>query len=261
MNSTNPGRGSRGPDVSQLQQRLNELGGALDVDGRFGPLTEAAVMGFQRKHGLASTGIVDDKTWVALGLKGNDSSTSKTPPPWYVYARKFLGKKESDPDFNKWMSSKWPLLGLDLKTIAKSYAAWCGLAMAVALSGVGLDYQHNGALARKWSSFGTEINWRVDGIPQGAVVQINHNLVCRDGSSGNHVSQANGDCSAADLMKPGATITLYGGNQGNSWKESDFSVKEICAVRWPKDVADYPKPPPVVTSKNCSTKNTGDSTQ
>lgn len=221
-----------------------------------------------------------DKAIGGEPVKPDKPDGERLPPPWYVYARKFLGKKETDPDFNKWMSSKWPMLGLDLKTIAKSYAAWCGLAMAVALSGVGLDYQRNGALAQKWATYGTEINWRVDGIPQGAVVQINHNLICRSGSSGNHVAVANGDCAPQDIfemvknssgvwvyknnppkLKPSATITLYGGNQGNTWKESDFNVKEICAVRWPKDSADYPKPPPVLKSNKCSSRSGSDSTE
>lgn len=49
------------------------------------------------------------------------------------------------------MSAQWPLVGLNLGTIAKSWSAWCGLAMAFALFGVGIDYQKNGALARNWA--------------------------------------------------------------------------------------------------------------
>lgn len=36
------------------------------VDGLFGPLTEGSVMFFQRRAGLAETGVVDQATWEAL---------------------------------------------------------------------------------------------------------------------------------------------------------------------------------------------------
>jgi len=199
----------------------------------------------------------------------------KKSPPWYLFALKFKGKNENDPQFNKEMSAQWKLFGMNLGTIAKSWAAWCGLAMAVALAGVGADYQKNGALARNWAAYDIEINWQQDGIPQGAIVQINH-VKCGSESS-NHVAQANGDCAAADLVemkkvtkkdkdgKPydvyvpqvraNANIDLYGGNQGNTWKVSTYSAKEICAVRWPKNVKDFPKPAPILKSLNCSSKN------
>lgn len=177
----------------------------------------------------------------------------KSPPPWYLFALKYKGKNENEPEFNKEMSAKWKLFGMNLGTIKESWAAWCGLAMAVALSGVGVDYAKNGALARSWAKYGVEINWKKDGIPQGAIVQINHSKC--GSSSSNHVAQANGDCTVLDLTKKNATIDLYGGNQGNTWKVSTYAVSEICAVRWPKDVKDYPKPDPILKSVNCSSKN------
>lgn len=36
-------KGSRGAEVAELQRRLNSEGAALNVDGIFGPLTEAAL--------------------------------------------------------------------------------------------------------------------------------------------------------------------------------------------------------------------------
>ena len=61
--------GSRGPAVAELQRRLNSKGATprLDVDGIFGPVTSAAVRGFQRSRGLTVDGIVGPKTWAALG--------------------------------------------------------------------------------------------------------------------------------------------------------------------------------------------------
>src|SRR5699024_3096406 len=56
-------RGSRGPQVVELQRRLNELGyNAGKVDGIFGPATYNAVVAFQRAKGLAVDGIVGKNT-------------------------------------------------------------------------------------------------------------------------------------------------------------------------------------------------------
>lgn len=179
-------------------------------------------------------------------------SDQKNSPPWYKVAKKFEGKNENDPEFAKIMVPQWKLFGMNLGTISQSWAAWCGLAMAVALSGVGVHYAKDGASAKNWDKEGIAINWKVEGIPQGAIVRLNHAYNCNS-ESNNHVSEANGDCSAEDLNKKEASIDLYGGNQDNTWKVSTYSVKEICSVRWPNDPK-YPKPGPVLKSLNCSSK-------
>jgi peptidoglycan hydrolase-like protein with peptidoglycan-binding domain len=60
--------GAHGPDVEHLQTRLNQDGATppLVVDGWFGPLTKAAVIAFQGRHGLATDGDVGLRTWGAL---------------------------------------------------------------------------------------------------------------------------------------------------------------------------------------------------
>jgi len=73
--------GSRGDDVRQIQTWLNmvrpEIPGnpILAVDGIFGPITQAAVIAFQRRFGLASDGIVGPITWGELVRQ------IQTPPP------------------------------------------------------------------------------------------------------------------------------------------------------------------------------------
>jgi len=65
-------RGEEGPEVKRVQERLNDLGykGAdgkpLAEDGKFGPNTEAAVIRFQKEHGLQGLGMVGPKTMTAL---------------------------------------------------------------------------------------------------------------------------------------------------------------------------------------------------
>lgn len=59
--------GSRGADVTYLQQRLTALGYKPGTaDGIFGSKTLAAVRAFQADHKLAVDGIVGPKTWAAL---------------------------------------------------------------------------------------------------------------------------------------------------------------------------------------------------
>ena len=60
-------RSAKGPDVRRLQERLNAHGARLRVDGDFGPATEQAVRAFQQGRGLDVDGKVGPRTWAALG--------------------------------------------------------------------------------------------------------------------------------------------------------------------------------------------------
>ena len=70
-------RGSIGPAVVKLQQRLTELGfDPNGIDGKFGPDTETAVKAFQQANGLAVDGIVGPITRAALQLDENGGQPS-----------------------------------------------------------------------------------------------------------------------------------------------------------------------------------------
>jgi len=61
------GRNTTAPvTVRSLQYLLNARGAKLTVDGLFGPKTKAAVIAFQRSHGLVASGVVRAGTWRAL---------------------------------------------------------------------------------------------------------------------------------------------------------------------------------------------------
>jgi putative chitinase len=74
-------RGSKGPDVLALQQRLKDRGfDPNGVDGNFGPGTEAAVRAFQQAKGLAVDGKVGPNTSAALqvGSAGGGEASGGT---------------------------------------------------------------------------------------------------------------------------------------------------------------------------------------
>jgi peptidoglycan hydrolase-like protein with peptidoglycan-binding domain len=76
------GQGQAGPQVRDLQQRLNALGAKLTVDGIFGPKTLAAVRAFQSARGLTVDGLVGPKTTAALRAtpKAKPKATPKATP-------------------------------------------------------------------------------------------------------------------------------------------------------------------------------------
>ena len=63
------GSGDVGDDVADVQQRLLVAGeniGTVELGGRFGPSTEAAVRAFQQRRGLLVDGVVGPETWGEL---------------------------------------------------------------------------------------------------------------------------------------------------------------------------------------------------
>jgi peptidoglycan hydrolase-like protein with peptidoglycan-binding domain len=67
VNGSNLALGSRGAQVTALQQALVKLGYQLGaVDGIFGTLTRSALLAFQADNELPTTGIADSATWAAF---------------------------------------------------------------------------------------------------------------------------------------------------------------------------------------------------
>ncbi|MEY4372940.1 MAG: hypothetical protein RL219_1709 [Actinomycetota bacterium] len=77
--------GARGDRVRRVQRALKARGYRVVVNGKYGPLTTAAVRNFQRARKMPVTGRVGPRTWKALGLHKPDpapttSTTSTTLP-------------------------------------------------------------------------------------------------------------------------------------------------------------------------------------
>ena len=62
----------KGDGVREIQNALNLCGYAVDIDGEFGPLTEAAVINFQEDNRLEADGVVGRMTWAALADAVNE---------------------------------------------------------------------------------------------------------------------------------------------------------------------------------------------
>lgn len=59
-------RNMGGDHVKELQRLLNRQGANLDVDGKFGPKTQAAVREFQERSRMPQSGVVDKRTLESL---------------------------------------------------------------------------------------------------------------------------------------------------------------------------------------------------
>ena len=68
--------GSTGDDVKKLQELLG-----VDVIGKFGPKTEAAVKGWQAAHGLTPDGVVGDATWAKMFAQPVVQAPTLAPQP------------------------------------------------------------------------------------------------------------------------------------------------------------------------------------
>ncbi len=99
--------GAAGPLVASLQRTLNARitpSPELTDDGDFGPMTETAVIAFQKAKGLEQSGIVGPETWEALGPLVE--SGPEAPTPDVVNAEVIAKESADDLDGPPFVASK-----------------------------------------------------------------------------------------------------------------------------------------------------------
>jgi hypothetical protein len=222
---------------------------------------------------FAETGNYASKTESALPLYDFEITAKRKPEPepvkssgafWMKAFNGLMGKKETDKSLQDLLVPYWKkLYGLGIKTLIGASAAFCGLGAGYIMYTNGLPVVKRGAAAKSWAGYGQAIDFKKNGLFEGAILHIDHDGDCKGDS--NHVTFEYGDCTAEDLAKPKAVITGRGFNQGNAVKDSLFPVKHICAARWPEkdnDGKPIPLPGPVKVSRNCGKiGKTGESTR
>jgi peptidoglycan hydrolase-like protein with peptidoglycan-binding domain len=82
-------RGSTGADVAEMQGLLQVCSYPVHRNGVFDEETEQAILAFQGRHRLQTTGRVDRVTWIVL--RGNTSALPTPPqqPSWFLNIRKW----------------------------------------------------------------------------------------------------------------------------------------------------------------------------
>jgi hypothetical protein len=99
--------GSRGDDVTRLQEKLKAHGYAVPVDGVFSDSTDKAVRAFQQKSGLTVDGRVGPGTWHALDT--SPDAGGKDSPVTGSLARLSVGlAKLPDSDFGEVVDAMGP---------------------------------------------------------------------------------------------------------------------------------------------------------
>lgn len=86
-------KGSRGPDVADLQRLLTAAGWPCKDDGVFGQITENAVKEYQAEHGLTVDGKAGERTMASL--RGQITSSPPAVEIWGVDVAEF-----NSPDYD-----------------------------------------------------------------------------------------------------------------------------------------------------------------
>jgi uncharacterized protein (TIGR02594 family) len=213
-------QGMSGDAVTALQNGLVKAGAEIDVDGKFGPQTLAAVITFQRANGLDPDGVVGPLTMAALG-----GSTKMIPvissslTPWMDIMRTWIGNSEltgaKATDFDKMVFSH-----TDDTEVADTgkMASGCAATACAALELSGYSSTHNAA-AISFATYGTSCE-----LTHGCVVVFRWKS--GPDAGGHHVS-------FVDTINGNETIACLGGNQSSKVCVSNFPVDDAMAFRWP----------------------------
>lgn len=223
--------GKHGPKVRYLQELLNKslTGPRLEVDGIFGPQTEAAVSRFQASIGYQIDGVVGPLTWVAL--KNRTATRHEVRPvkaaipseaSWMPIATEEIGQTEISGDQNnpriiQYHASTTLHAAADEIPWCSSFVNWC-------LREAGIKGTRSAAAA-SWLTWGKPSEAKIGAITIIHSIGAVHNRVS---VTGYHVGFF--------LRGDGSSVTLLGGNQRDQVRQSTYPKKawRVVAYRWPE---------------------------
>jgi uncharacterized protein (TIGR02594 family) len=230
-------RGSSGPEVRDLQRRLQELGYSPGrVDGQFGPRTEEAVRAFQRDSGLREDGIVGEQTRANLEApqcretsRPMQPSAPRPPeqqapgpagePRWLAIARQEICTREaalgSEPnprivEYHQATSGR----------AQDDQTAWCAAFASWVLEQAGIRSTKS-AWAKSYLDWGSALDQ-----PRIGAITVFHR------GSGAPSSRGTGHVGFF-VEDRGGSIGLLGGNQSNHVNVKSYSKSRLLAYRWP----------------------------
>jgi uncharacterized protein (TIGR02594 family) len=224
-------KGEQSLNVKKVQNRLRLIGmNPGPVDGIFGPKTETCVKDFQRRNGMAGSGIVDDATLAALELKldiempapkpvEHNGKVYMAPIDWLRHEQRALnGVKEVPGSKDNPRIVEYHKHSGNLGSAPHhDEVPWCSSVLNCAADNCGME-KSDSALAASWDKYGVDSG---DNVEEGDIVTIRH------ASGGRHVCLANKGFSRNKVK----SFEALGGNQGNQIKVSSFSTAHIVAAR------------------------------
>lgn len=217
--------GDSGEVVRGLQHRLSIVGYLTTIDGEFGIQTEENLKSFQRDNALDVDGIYGPLTEAVLmqimtdshrfNIKPTPVSDSETP--WMDWLERNKGEKEiPGTKANPFIIDLFRYTSLKNHPLATTdETAWCAAMACAALEKNGYASPRS-ASAATFDTYGTESD-----LKYGAILTFR-----RTGGSGRHVTFYVGTDSQGRLK-------CLGGNQQDSLKESAYDRSDLIAVRWP----------------------------
>lgn len=207
-------RGDAGESVRELQDALSFLGYAIDVDGVFGPATDATVRDFQRDHGLVVDGIVGPITRAAIAAASPRQHKTEHAP-WMAIALQELGVSEiPGTDHNARIIEYHQATSLratdDETPWCSSFVNWC-------MGRAGYP-RTDSAAARSWLQWGK----RIDTPVYGCVVIFSRPPSPSSGHVAFYLGQRSG------------RIEVLGGNQGNKVSVATYPANRLLGYRMPR---------------------------
>ncbi|MCL6708601.1 peptidoglycan-binding protein [Pseudomonas sp. R2.Fl] len=213
-----------------LQSRLNAHGASIVANGDWGRVSIEALKVFQKRMGLAVTGVADQASVEALRINPSPRAPAVVAPtanmpPWMAEMHRRMGLHEVRDN-----AALTAFLKLGRFLGDPRDLPWCGDAVESCMAKVlpAEPLPGNPFFAQAWASFGVDAG----GPIVGAIGVI------RWSPSSGHVGIVAGT--------DGRKVHLLGGNQSNAINVSTFDIgtkdKGFIAFRWPKTfpVTRYP---------------------